>query len=280
MKYLPDDILINKIKCPLCGAETERRGASLVCGGVRKHCYDFSASGYVNLLPPAHSGSGDSKEAVRSRKAFLEKGYYSPVAETLADMLSERLGKSSFVVDGGCGEGYYTSVIAERGFYTAGVDISKFAAEAASKRASAKQMTNSLYAVGSVYELPFFDGCADAVVNIFAPCAENEFCRLLKKGGILAVVYAGPEHLMGLKRAIYDNTRENDVRADMPQNMKLTEEKRVRFEITVEGQTDIQDLFSMTPYYWRTSRSDSEKLRVLESLTTTVDMIIALYEKE
>ena len=280
MKYIPDKELINKIRCPNCGAQTEFKGNSLVCCGVRKHCYDFSASGYVNLLPPSQSGGGDSKDAVRSRRDFLTKGYYGTAARELADLLSQRLPTGAFVVDGGCGEGYYTSAIAERGFYTVGVDISKFAAEAAAKRASAKQMTNSLYAVGSVYEIPLFDGCADAVVNIFAPCAENEFCRLLKKGGILAVVYAGPEHLMGLKRAMYDNIRENDGRADMPQNMRLLEEKRVRFDITVEGQDDIQKLFSMTPYYWRTSREDSEKLRTLDSLRTTVDMVIALYEKE
>ncbi len=283
MRVLPNKALTDKIKCPICGANmavSEQIGASLVCNGARKHCYDFSAAGHVNLTSPGHSASGDSKAAVRARRAFLEQGYYRPVADAVADILEAKLPKGSFVIDGGCGEGYYTSVIAERGFLTLGVDISKFAAEAAAKRASANGLENSLFAVGSVFGLPVFDGGADAVVNIFAPCVEEEFSRALRSGGILAVVYAGPAHLMGLKRAMYDTLKENDGRADMPKNMRLIEEKRVRFDITVEGQENIQSLFSMTPYYWRTSPADSEKLKAIERLTTAVDMIIAVYEKE
>ena len=282
MKILPNEEIIKKIKCPVCGStmELSQSGGSLLCGGTRRHCYDFSASGYVNLMPSGYSGSGDSKAAVRARRDFLDLELYRPAAVALADMLCERLASSAFIVDAGCGEGYYTNIIAERGHYTAGVDISKFAVEASAKRANARGIGNSLSAVGSVFSLPFLDGSADAVVNIFAPCAEEEFCRVLKSGGILAVVYAGPEHLMGLKEAIYDTAKENDGRADMPKNMRLSEERRVRFDITVEGNENIRNLFSMTPYYWRTSPSDSEKLRGLDSLCTAVDMIIAIYEKE
>ncbi|MBQ8850474.1 MAG: methyltransferase domain-containing protein [Clostridia bacterium] len=284
MRILPDNEIIKKLKCPICGSAMlmdENTGASLFCGGGRKHCYDFSASGYVNLMPPGHSASGDGKAAVRARRDFLSKGYYKPAADALADILSERLPRGAFVIDAGCGEGYYTSAVAERGFITAGVDISKFAADAAAKRAAVSGVgNNSLFAVGSVFGLPLFDGSADAVTNIFAPCAEDEFCRVLKDCGILAVVYAGPEHLWGLKEAIYDTAKENDGRADMPKNMRLLEERRVRFDITVEGNADILALFSMTPYYWRTSPSDSEKLSGLERLDTAVDMMIAVYVKE
>ena len=283
MKVLPNKTILKKIKCPICaeGVElVEGSGASLICGGPRRHCFDISSAGHVNFLRAGHSGSGDGKAAVRARREFLEKGYYRPVADALAELLRERLARGAFVVDGGCGEGYYSVIIAESSFNVLGADISKFAAEASAKRAAAKGMDNAFFTVGSVFELPVFDGAADAVVNVFAPCVEEEFCRVLRKGGILAVVYAGRDHLMGLKSAIYDNVKENDVRADMPRSMKLIEERRVRYDITVEGQTDIQNLFSMTPYYWRTSPADSEKLKGIQSLTTAVDMIIAIYEKE
>ena len=283
MRTLPDRELINKIKCPQCGAGVGLSGngsVSLICYGARRHCFDISAAGHVNLLPPSQSGGGDSKAAVRARRDFLDKDYYLPAAMALADTLEKYLKRSDLVVDAGCGEGYYTAIVAERGFDTLGVDISKFAAEAAAKKAAIRGLSNAFFTVGSVYELPVFDQSADAVVNIFAPCAEEEFCRALKKGGILAVVYAGPDHLMGLKSAIYDKVNENDRRADMPRNMRLLEEIRISYDITVHGQSDIQNLFSMTPYYWRTSQSDSEKLKGLESLSTAVDMIIAVYEKE
>lgn len=283
MRILPNKDLIDKIKCPYCseGVElVEGSGASLVCRGARRHCFDISAAGHVNLLPPSQSGGGDSKAAVRARREFLQNDYYRPVVEELVSVLEKYLTQGAFVIDGGCGEGYYSTAIAEKGFNVLGADISKFAAEAAAKRTSAAGLGNAFFTVGSVFELPVFDGKADAVVNVFAPCVEEEFCRALKSGGILAVVLAGREHLLGLKSAIYDTVKINDGRADMPRNMKLIEERRVRFDITVEGQTDIQNLFSMTPYYWRTSQTDSEKLKGLQSLNTAVDMIIAVYKKE
>ncbi len=280
-RILPSTDIINKIKCPHCGASVElRNGASLVCLGQRRHCYDLSASGYVNLLSAGHSDSGDSKDAVRSRREFLDGGYYRPAADALTEALSEVLPRCAFVIDGGCGEGYYSTLIAEKGFCVAGVDISKHAAESAAKRGARMGQSNSFFAVGSVFDLPFANGSADCVVNIFAPCVEEEFCRVLKSGGILAVVYAGKEHLMGLKSSIYDTARENDGRADMPKGMRLLEERRVLFDITVECQKDIQSLFSMTPYYWRTSPKDSEKLQNIDSLSTAVDMMIALYVKD
>jgi len=281
-RVLPNDEWINRIKCPICSSEVdlvEKGSVSIICRGPRKHCYDLSAKGYVNLLSPRHTVSGDSKEAVMARRDFLSLEYYRPAANALAEVISNKLGGSSFVIDAGCGEGYYTSVIAEKGFNVAGVDISRFAVEAAAKRCHSKG-SDGFFAVGSVYELPFSDSSADCIVNVFAPCVEKEFCRVLRKNGLLVVVYAGQNHLMGLKRIIYDNVRENDGRADMPSDMTLLEERAVTFDITVDGQESIQNLFSMTPYYWRTSPTDSEKLKNIEKLTTAVDMRIAVYVKE
>jgi 23S rRNA (guanine745-N1)-methyltransferase len=61
--------------------------------------------------------------------------------------------------------------------------------------------------------------------------------------------------------------------------MQLIEERRLTYEITVEGQDMINALFSMTPYYWRTSESDRARLSGLESLTTEVDFNIYVFEK-
>lgn len=258
--------------------EIANEGGSLVCSGARRHCYDISSKGYVNLMPPGRAQGGDSREAVRARKDFLSLEYYRPAADALADILAKYLKNDAVVIDAGCGEGYYTSKIAEKGFLVAGIDISKHASEFAAKRCCGKGL-DGFFAVGSVFELPFFDESADCVVNIFAPCAEAEFSRVLCKDGILAVVYAGPEHLMGLKRAIYDTVKKNDERADMPEGMSLIEEVAVTFDISVEGRENVKNLFSMTPYYWRTSPADCEKLDKIERLDTCVDMRIAVYRR-
>ena len=84
---------------------------------------------------------------------------------------------------------------------------------------------------------------------------------------------------MGLKRALYDVTKENDGRADLPTALSLIEERQVRYDITVSGAASLQNLFAMTPYYWRTSPADSEKLARLDELSTPVDMTVAVYRK-
>ena len=268
--------VIELLKCPVCGAAMRKSEDGKVCRclGARTHCYDVARSGHLHLGGP-HAGDGDGKEAVAARRAFLEAGYYQPLSDEINQML-DRIGAKK-VLDAGCGEGYYTNRMAyERDVL--GIDLSRAGVEMAAKRQRATQ-TRASFAVASIFSLPVLDGALDAVVNIFAPCAEDEFSRVLRSGGYLLLVGAGEHHLMGLKRAIYDNPYENAGRADLPQHMRLCERASCRYEITVEGNDAIEALFSMTPYYWRTSRADHAKLVGLERLTTEVDFDLFLFEK-
>ena len=276
-----NSVLIDALRCPCCGSDMTfgNDAKSLFCLGARKHCYDFSSSGYLNLSP-THSGGGDSKDAVRSRTEFLDSGAYSPVAEALCEMLGKYLIEGDRIVDAGCGEGYYSCKIADKGYEILGFDLSKDAVNSGAKRAKREKKDNAFFGVASVYSLPVKDGAADAVVNIFAPCAEEEYIRVLKNDGIFAFVYAGETHLMGLKRALYDTVYENEERADLPRRMELLEKKRVLYKITLEDSAQIQNLFSMTPYYWRTSLEDKKKLSETTKLTTDVDIIIEIYKKK
>lgn len=272
--------ILDSLICPCCGEKmgVGNEGRSLLCLGARRHCFDISSSGYVNLSP-THSGGGDSKSAVRSRSRFLDSGAYAPVSDAINDALCECLGSSGTVIDAGCGEGYYSCRAAQKGFSVIGFDLSKDGVTSAAKRAKRDRLDATLFGVASVFELPVADGSADAVINIFAPCAEKEYCRALKTGGLLVVAHAGAEHLMGLKRKLYESVYENEARADMPEGMKLVSERRVRYEISLDSQEQISDLFAMTPYYWRTSAADKDKLSALDSLSTEVDIIISVYEK-
>ena len=251
-------------------------GRSALCRGIKKHCFDFSSDGYLSF--PGNSG-GDSKAAVAARRSFLEKNYYLPAAEGICETVKKYITGSATVVDAGCGEGYYTSKLSCLANMTVGFDLSKFACVAAAKSAKRESRDNLLYSTASVFELPLKDGVADAVVNIFAPCTEEEYCRVLRDGGYLFVVGAGKDHLMGLKRAIYEDTYENGERADLPKNMTMVERRTVHFEIEVKGKNDIAALFSMTPYYWRTSESDKEKLALLDTLKTEIEFEISVYRK-
>ncbi len=272
---------LGALRCPVCGAamRQDASGAGhLLCCGAKTHCFDMAKSGYVHLAP-RHSGGGDSREAVRARTAFLSAGYYGAAADALCKLLARHV-STGLVVDAGCGEGYYTNRIARMiGYTVCGFDLSRDAVDAAAK-AARREQNGARYAVASVFELPLMDEHADAVVNIFAPCAEGEFCRVLKKGGVLLLMGAGERHLLGLKRALYDQTYENAERADLPHNMRLVEQLTVRDEITVQGSEQIGHLFSMTPYYWRTSPTDRQKLDALDTLTTEIEFDLRVYVKE
>ena len=280
MKFSLDSNIIGALRCPHCKGNlslTENGCASLVCDGAKRHCFDISSSGYVNFASPAQSKGGDSPEAVKAREEFLSLGFYEPIREAVYQTASE-YAEGGLLVDAGCGEGYYSQRMSER-FYVFGADISKSAVNTAAKRAKREGADKVFYSVASVFELPIKDGAASVVTNIFAPCVEAEYKRILSDNGVLIAVYAGEEHLMGLKEALYDSVRKNQERADMPADMERIAEKRVCFDIKLDGADNIKRLFAMTPYYWRTSSADAQRLYDLDSLSTKVDVIIAVYKR-
>lgn len=263
------------LRCPVCGAAGEKTadGKSFFCHGERRHCYDFSKSGYLNFSRDGKTG--DAKASVRARSAFLEAGYYAPLSDCVNRIL-DGIGAKT-VLDAGCGEGYYTNRMA-MGRTVLGADLSRDGIDHAAKTANRTE-SGAGFAVCSLFELPVANGAADAVTSLFAPCAETEFLRVLRDGGYLLLVGAGREHLMGLKRALYDTPTVNEGRADLPQSMTLVRRERLTGEMTVEGAEMIDALFSMTPYYWRTREQDRARLQGLDSLQTAYDFDIFLYRK-
>lgn len=268
----------NILICPVCGSELHREEKSLFCGAAKRHCFDISASGHINLCVGRATG-GDSKEAVRSRTDFLKLGHYKPISDKICEIIMQ-IKPESTVIDAGCGEGYYTNNIARMtGFDVYGFDLSKEAIISASKSARREGLENSTFCVGGIYKIPVKDACADVITNIFAPCAEDEFLRLLKPEGTLIVVSSGKNHLLGLKRAIYENVYTNEERADLPKKMRLEARLELEYKITLDRSEDIRNLFSMTPYSYRTSEKDYKKLLELDHLETEVDVEIAVYRK-
>ena len=270
------DTVLAMLRCPVCGTsmQAEEGGKSCQCTGVRRHSYDFARSGYLNLTRPG-DGEGDLKEAVNARKLFLNAGYYEPLSNEINAILQKL--NAATVLDAGCGEGYYTNRMAkDRSVF--GVDLSRAGIDSAAKQAK-QNNTGAAFAVGSIFSIPVMDATCDAVTNLFAPCCEEEFTRVLKNGGYLILVGAGERHLMGLKQVLYENPYLNPGRADLPTQMEEVERRRLTYTVTVEGNETIEALFSMTPYYWRTSEADRIKLQNIDTLQTELDFDIFIYKK-
>ena len=121
--------------CPICGNELHKEEKTCRCPSG--HSFDIARQGYVNLLTVQQKHSlnpGDTREQVLSRRAFLEAGYYAPIAGALIDTAKE-LGASGPILDVGCGEGYYSSRLAGAlGGELVGLDISKEAVRCAAAK--------------------------------------------------------------------------------------------------------------------------------------------------
>lgn len=133
------------------------------------------------------------------------------------------------------------------------------------------------FAVDSVYHLPVADKCCDMLMTIFAPYCGEEYHRVLHKGGTMMMVIPGQQHLWGLKEAIYDVPYPNAVRDYALDGFELIQAEYVDSWLKLDNPADIQNLFQMTPYYYKTGREEHARLEQLESLSTQISFEILQY---
>lgn len=69
----------------------------------------------------------------------------------------------------------------------------------------------------------------------------------------------------------------NEKTAEELPSSSWSEQQRVSANITLQTQADIEAVFQMTPYYYRTRPADKERLANLDTLQTAIDFIIAEY---
>ncbi len=270
----------NYFKCPICRGDFSRIDNSLKC--AKGHCFDIASSGYINLLKPGkmnNAKAGDSKEMIRARSDFFECGAYLPIKEKICQLVDRF--KNDLIVDAGCGEGYYSLGLAEQfsNSCVIGFDMSKFGCEHGAKTARRVCKSNILYSVSSIFDMPLKDSCADIIVNMFAPVANDEFLRVLSTQGHLIVASSGIEHLNGLKSVLYDSVYNNEEKFPYYDGFELLGVENLKYEAEICGSDTIYNLFTMTPYYHRTSLHDKEKLKAINTIHTTIEVNFAIYKK-
>lgn len=255
--------------CPVCKKSLTKEERTFSC--VNHHQFDQAKSGYINLyLNNQAKVHGDNKEMVNARSAFLAKDYYLPLKNKIVEIIQTI--QPTSLIDLACGEGYYTQDFPCPN--KIGLDLSKDALQVASKRDQHTQ-----YCVASIFDCPVPSNSIDCVTTIFAPIASDEIVRMLKTGGYFIGVFPAENHLIELKQALYETCYLNE----KPQiTLPLTQSDTLRFTSTIEcsSNEDIQNLFMMTPYYFKTSLQDKEKINCLDKLTCTIDFYILLFKKE
>lgn len=259
------------LRCPNCHAELKREGKAFRCRNG--HSFDVARQGYANLLVNARRETGDNKEMVSARTAFLEQGHYRCLRDALCEII--RSLPVQVIADCGCGEGYYTQAAAEEGKDVYAFDMSKYALMKCARRHPAIHAF-----AASIYDLPLDEACADMVMSIFAPFGADEFLRVLKPGGYVLKVEPAHDHLLEMKQVLYDQVYENREAPQAYAGLTLRSEQVIRDRIIVQGQQMIHALFQMTPYFYRSPKAGAKRLRALEELDTRISFRLALYQKQ
>lgn len=293
--------VLNLLTCPVCNSPLVREGGSLVCvGGERRHTYDIARSGYVNLLPPGrgrNAKTGDDSDMVRARVSFLSRGYYDRLSDEAARLIDcyGRRDECLKVADSGCGEGYHTVRVANLltpPLSIAAFDASKYASEAASKRAYSSGLSpkgglreassgdrSAAFMTGNIFSLPLAASSLDAVLSMFAPIAWGENRRILRGGGVIVVAASGRDHLIELRNIIYDEVIKKESSIVPVEGFVETARTNVKYKVHLPDAESIGALFQMTPFCHRTSDSAASRLALLDELNVTVDVDFYVFEK-
>ncbi|MEU9879114.1 putative RNA methyltransferase [Streptomyces phaeochromogenes] len=194
---------VRYLRCPHCLDTMVMADDALRC--KLGHTFDMAKQGYVNLLRGAAKFSADTADMVAARADFLAAGHYEPVAEALSALVRDTApvptsGDPGCVVDIGGGTGYYHARVLSELPQSEGIllDISKFAA----RRAARAHPRISAVVADAWDTLPFADGAASVVLNVFAPRNPAELRRILRPEGVLLVVTPQPDHLRELVDAL------------------------------------------------------------------------------
>ena len=281
--------MINKtlFQCPNCKKPLNKGQKQYFC--PNGHSFDIAKQGHVNLLLSSHIGTGkpgDSKEMIKSRREFLDKGYYQEFSDTLNNMVIETLKAENSdtisIFDAGCGEGYYVSRLKQK--FSAfddtknldmyGIDVSKSAIQYAAGRDK-----DIHFAVASSYHIPILNNSVDCILCIFAPRDEQEFKRILKPSGKLLVAAPGPRHLYSLRKFIYDSPDTIGQKGTVEEGFNLLEHKMVSYSTTINDKEDIFNLFNMTPYSSHADPETENKLKTTGEFSTEVEINIRVYQK-
>ncbi len=279
---------LSSLVCPIDGTPLHA-GAGEAMRCATGHTFDRARAGYTNLLVVQHKASrdpGDSKEMVASRRRVLDAGHYAPIADRVADIVrhiaaQQPAHRALSVVDAGCGEGYYLNAIAaaaEKAGTTrlrlAGIDISKWAIQAAAKR-----RLPCCWAVASNRHLPFVAGSVDLILSMFGFPLWESFAAVQPSGGRVLLVDPGPDHLLELRSIIYPSVTPKpapSLDAAEKAGYRLDEEHRLRFQFTLTGAGEIAALLSMTPHDHRATTAGREALARLDKLVLTGDVALRL----
>lgn len=265
--------------CPVCKLPLliHQESKGLHC--ENKHHFDKNEHGYWLFSQPKKP-KADSRAVMRAKRYVLESGIYVPLAERMVKVIAElpqiAAAQSLLQLDYDCGDGYFLRTLKnilleikpELLLQQTGICEAENAIFAA-----AKAEASPTYMVSTLKQLPFVNECFDLVTVIDKQLKGKELTRVLKQGGVLLQVAAGPRHLWQIREFIYPDLTEKPVSENLPKELALQHSERISLTVSVSGEQAIA-LLEMTPYAWRANDKVRHDIQRTRFDTLEIDFVI------
>jgi 23S rRNA (guanine745-N1)-methyltransferase len=274
--------IMQYIECPKCGHALAEVDNVLRC--EVGHAYDIARQGYVSMLRgDASIGTADTPAMVEARTTFLGSGYYSAIADAVAEAAADALadGAEGCIAEVGAGTGYYLSAVLDRLPERVGIalDISK----AASKRAARAHERIGAVVCDAWDRLPMRDDTVAVLLDIFSPRNPAEFERVLVPGGSLVVVTPTPRHLGEIVQILGMLTVDDrkDERLETAFEGRFERVASVLVETQLElSRDDVAAVAGMGPSAWHVAEKRGARIAALsESTSVTLSVNVATYRQ-
>jgi len=272
-------MLTELLRCPLCRAPFTAVGAGLRCPDG--HTFDVARQGYANLLTGRAPAGAETAEMVDARSRLQESAVFAPVRTGLAARVAALVrSPSGLVIDVGAGTGYYLAGVLDAlpGHTGLAVDVAK----AAVRRAARAHPRAAAVVADAWRGLPVPDGCADAVLNVFAPRNGAEFHRVLRLGGALFVITPNPDHLAELIGPLgllhVDPEKQTRLEASLGRWLSLVEEVPYGYQVPFD-RTGAGLVVGMGPSAWHAHPQElAARLDALpEPMPVTISVTLRTY---
>ena len=274
-----------QLTCPVCKSLLEQQGKNLRC--ENNHSFDAARQGYWNLLLAHKKRSkdpGDNTEMVQARRQFLDSGCYQKLSDKINQLALQTVATIDHphILDMGCGEGYYTERLHQHllnhdiAAELTGLDISKHAVKAACSRTKEIQ-----WLVASGADTPVPDHSLDLQLVLFSRLMPEALAKPMKAGSSLIVAWPGADHLIELRKLIYNEIRESHFNPveTLQEQFSLAEQVQVSDSFTLENSEQISTLLAMTPHGQRLKAEAQQKIIDQEQLTLTLDVNLGVFTR-